>query len=370
MVDFWSNHLAVTCPHEAVWDSRHHYDAQVVRRHALGRYADMLRAAIFHPAMLTYLNNASSTKSNPNENLGRELLELHTVGVGGGYSEADVLTCARILTGLSIDWSTGEYRYRPGQHWVGPVRVLGFSAANASSDGTAVVVALLDHLARLPATARRIARRLAVRFVSDAPPAALVERLAATYLRHDTAIRPVLWQLFTSAEFAAARDRKVRRPFEALAASVRTLDLRPPASGVQTMRELSWILGDLGHAPLGWPQPDGYPDTAAAWQSAAGTLLRWNTNINLAGGWWPNTFVRGPLTALLPRTLPATHGQLVSALGARLLHRTLPTAHRDAICAFLEVQPGTPLRKDSAAVTWRLPYVVALLLDAPAHMLR
>jgi uncharacterized protein (DUF1800 family) len=370
MVEFWSNHLNITCPHEAVWDSRHHFDAHVVRAHALGRYADMLQAAIPHPAMLTYLNNASSTKAAPNENLGRELLELHTVGVEAGYTQADVVTCARILTGLSIDYKTGEFLYRPRSHWTGPVSVLGFTSANASADGAAVVTALLDHLARLPATARRIARKLAVRFVADVPPPALVERLAQVYLASDTAIVPVLRALFTSAEFAASADRKSRRPFEAMAATVRTLGLKPSQAGTDLFKHLSWSIGDQGHVPLAWAQPDGYPDTAAAWQSTAATLARWNMNLNLAAGWWPTGFVRDPLTGLLPRTLPRTHGQLVTALAARLLHRPLPVASRDALCAFLEVQAATPLTRTSPAVTWRLPYLVALLLDTPAHMAR
>ena len=370
MVELWSNHLNVTSPSDGAWDNRQHYDRTAIRPHALGRFADLLHAAITHPAMLVHLNNASSTKRAPNENLGRELLELHTVGVDAGYTQADVVTAARILTGLSVDWTTGEFRYRPEQHWTGPVRFGAWSSPNAAADGRPVVRSFLDHLARRPETARRLARVLAVRFVADDPPAALVERLAATYLARDTAIAPVLWQLFTSPEFAAAADAKQRRPLEVLVATLRVLEVGPPASGTRGLGDLYWMLEEQGHVPFGWPQPDGYPDVAAAWQSTAGTLERWNTTLDIVAGWWPKDLTRRPLTALLPQPLPATHGELVTALGRRLLHRPLPVAHRDAVCAFLGRGAASPLQATSEAVGWRLPYVVALLLDSPAHVLR
>jgi uncharacterized protein (DUF1800 family) len=370
MVDFWSNHLNITCPSSEVWDSRHRYDADVIRRHALGTFAEMLQAATTHPAMLRYLNNAESTKDAPNENLGRELLELHTVGVDAGYGEDDVKACARLLTGLSVDWDTGEFVYRAPDHHVGPLAVLGWRSANASADGRAAVASLTGYLARHPATAQRICRKLAIRFVADDPDPALVKALAAVYLKNGTAIVPVLRSLFASAPFAAAGDRKLRRPFEALAATARTLDLQPPEAGTHQLQELFWALGGLGQQPMAWPQPDGYPDVATSWRTTAGTLARWNLNLSLAADWWPKGFTRAPISRLVPTPLPATHGALVSALGERLHSRPLPAAHRNAACAFLGVAPTAPLRADSEAAGWRLPYLVALLLDAPAHMLR
>src|SRR6185437_9958424 len=132
----------------------------------LGRFADLLVAVSTHPAMLRFLDAASATAAHPNENHGRELLELHTVGIDAGYGENDVLSSARILSGLSIDQGTGEFVYRPDRHWTGQVRVLGFSHPNAhAGDGYQVVLSYLGWLARHPATARRVARRLAVRFV-------------------------------------------------------------------------------------------------------------------------------------------------------------------------------------------------------------
>jgi Protein of unknown function (DUF1800) len=369
MVDFWSNHFNVTCPSDDVTETRHGYDA-TLRAGALGRFADLLVAAATHPAMLRYLNADTSTKRAPNENLGRELLELHTVGVDAGYAERDVLDSARILTGLTLDWTTITTTFRARDHWTGPVRVLDFSSANALADGQPVVAGYLAYLARHPATARRLAHKLAVRFVADDPPQALVDRLAAVYLKNDTAIVPVLRALFTAPEFFAAQDAKVRRPMEAAVATVRALGLGPAAKGAPEIEGLYWSLEGQGHQPFAWPQPDGYPDRADAWASSAGVLTRWNITLGIAAGWWPTGFTRRPLRELVPRKLPATHGALVAGLGLRLLQRPLPAAHVDAVCRFLGKRSTSPLRADSEAVGWRLPYVVALVLDSPVHALR
>ena len=193
MVDFWSNHLNVTNFHDSVWWSRHDYDRAVIRAHALGKFSDMLRASAKHPAMLTYLNNAESTKDNPNENYGRELLELHSVGLDAGYTEEEMQTSALILTGLGVHWyddvDDGTFDYDAGNHYTGPVKVLGWSSKNASaSNGLTVALDYVDYLAHHPSTARRISTKLCQRFVSDTPPAALVDEMATAYRHNDTAI--------------------------------------------------------------------------------------------------------------------------------------------------------------------------------------
>jgi len=251
VVDFWSNHLNVTCPGSDVWDSRQDYDRTVIRAHALGRFADMLRASAAHPAMLSYLDNRSSTKAKPNENYGRELMELHTVGMI--YTEADVQNAARLLTGRTVDRSTGLYRYDEARHATGAVTVLGFSHPNATAaGGEAASNAFLDYLANHPKTAERIARKLCVRFVADEPPASLVQKLATVYLDSKTAIAPVLKALFTSAEFAAATGAKVRTPFEDIVATVRALGYGPDATGTAGIRALYQILDKTGHGPMRW----------------------------------------------------------------------------------------------------------------------
>jgi uncharacterized protein (DUF1800 family) len=364
--DFWSNHFNVTSPSGGIDATRAHY-AATLRRHALGTFSDLLVELTRHPAMLTYLDNRSSTPAAPNENHGRELLELHTVGVGA-YGEADVLASTRILTGLSVEDRTDEYRFKPWDHWVGPVQLLGFSHDNATPEGGHdVAEAYLRHLAMHPATARHVVTKLCRHFVSDSPPQSLVRSLTQAWLRNGSAIAPLLRQLFTSREFAASVGHKVRRPYESVAATVRLLGLGPDREGYEGARELVWQSRFSGHGPLEWHAPDGYPDVAAAWASAGGTLARWNTTIDLVAGWWPRTLVHPPLTSLLPRRRPTTHGALVDALALRLFWRKVSGPHRDAACGLLGVTPATPLRPGDAALTWQLPHLVALLLDSPYH---
>ncbi len=377
MIDFWSNHLNVTCPSGDVWDSRPDYDRNVIRKHALGRFADMLKASAKHPAMLTYLDNRFSTRAAPNENYGRELLELHTVGLV--YSEADVKNAARLLTGMTVSWETGAYRYDAKAHAVGKVAVLGFRHANATATGgQAASAALLDHLAMHPATAKRIATKLCVRFVADQPPATLVTKLAKVYLDNRTAIAPVLRALFTSPEFAASVGAKVRTPFEDVVATVRTLGYGPEQvvagsnpTGTKALQGLYWMLDGAGQAPMSWAPPNGFPDVAAAWASPSGQLTRWNIHLNVAAGWWPNQLVRpANLATDLVGTLPATYGGLVDALAQRLFGRTLRAEHTAALTAFYGKTPATALKARDGAVGWALPYLVALMLNSPYFAVR
>jgi uncharacterized protein (DUF1800 family) len=373
MVDFWSNHLNVTNPFDGGWDNRHLYDRDVIRKHALGRFSDMLVASAKHPAMLRYLDNASSTKDAPNENYGRELLELHTVGVHGGYTEAMMVDSARIMTGYTVDDSTGLYRYDASRHWTGPVTVLGFTHANGAANGEAMAEQYLRYLAGHPATAQRIATKLAQRFVADQPPASLVTRLASTYLANGTAVAPVLRTLFASDEFFAAAGAKLRRPYEDVVATIRTLGIRPLPATSTTWRKglesLYWLVGGLGMAPMAWHPPNGYPDVADAWQSAAGTLGRWNAHVHLAARWWPDDkeLAHPDPRTWLPTVLPATYGGLVDALAQRLVYTGLPAASRTAVLGFMGKRGADPLKADDEWVGWRLPFVAALVLDTPVH---
>ncbi|WP_307831153.1 DUF1800 domain-containing protein [Nucisporomicrobium flavum] len=371
MVAFWSNHLNVANPSGDVWDSRPDYDRTVIRPYALGRFADMLKASARHPAMLTYLDNRFSTRAAPNENYGRELLELHTAGLG--YTEADVKGAARLFTGMTVSWDTGRYRYDAGQHATGAVKVLGFRHANATaSGGQAAAMALLDHLASHPATAKRIATKLCVRFVADEPPATLVTKLAKVYLDNRTAIAPVLRALFASPEFATSVGAKTRTPYEDIVATVRTLGYAPEKSGTQGLRALYWMTEAAGQAPMAWAPPNGYPDVASAWASPSGQVKRWNAHLSIAAGWWPTTLQRpaSPLAEYAGGRLPATYGALVDAVATRLLGRTLSAAHTAALTAFYGKKPASPLKAGDAAAGWAFPYLPALLLDSPYFALR
>jgi len=368
MVDFWANHLNMTMPSDAAWDVGVSYHNDVIRKHAIGTFTDLLLDAMRHPAMLSYLNNNESKKSAVNENLGRELLELHTVGVRSGYTETDVRNSAYILTGRTIDGETGAFKYDPKRHWTGPVTVLEFSHANASADGGLDVGdAYLRYLAAHPATARSIARKLAVRFVADNPPTALVDRLTEVYLQSGTAIHPVLWALFSSTEFWASVGQKTRRPLENVVATARTLGVRPGADNEATKKgvgSLYWSLDQLGHRPLAWAPPNGYPDVQAAWASAGGMLQQWNRHRGLVQGWWKE------LTYVKPEQLvqAGTVGEFVDGLCDRLLFQRMLPAHRDALLAFV----GEPAGKafTSSNLKGMAGHLAPLVLDSPYFALR
>ncbi|WP_231956795.1 MULTISPECIES: DUF1800 domain-containing protein [unclassified Actinoplanes] len=370
MVDFWSNHLNVTCPSGDVWDSRTDYDRAVIRRYALGSFADLLKASARHPAMLTYLDNRFSTRQAPNENYGRELLELHTVGLG--YTEADVKDAAKLLSGMTVDNTTGAYRYDAANHVTGPVRILGFSHANATTTGgEAATLAFLDYLALHPSTARRIVTKLCVRFVADEPSPDLVTKLVKVYLDSRSAIAPVLRALFTAPEFAAAIGAKTRTPLEDLAATVRILGYGPPPSGTKSFESIYWMARNAGHAPLLWGPPNGYPDVAAAWASPSGLLVRWNFHLSLAAGYWPTDLVKPAdlLTAMIGAR-PATYQALIDATAERLLGVRLGPDQTAALAAFYGKTPASPLKYNDPAVGWMYPYLMTMLLNSPNFALR
>ena len=371
MCDFWSNHLNVTAPTDSVWFARHDYDRRVIRGHALGRFEDMLVASAKHPAMLNYLNNAESTKVEPNENYGRELLELHTLGVDAGYTEADMFQSTLIMTGFTVDVSTGLFKYDNYIHYTGPVKMMGFEDPNATgAGGQDVGVRYLKYLANHPATARHIASKLCVRFVSDDPDPTFVDALAQTYLDHGTAIAPVLRQLFLSQTFADSIGDKMRRPLEDIVATLRILDYGPETSGVTGLRSLYFVCNEVGHAPLAWALPDGYPDDTASWLSAGTTVNRWNRHLSLAAHWYPQELRQPDLRTLLPKNLPRTYGGMVDALAKRLVFRTLSNEHKQVVLALLERQSSDRFTAQDARETYRIAPAVAIILDSPYHGVR
>lgn len=362
MVDFWSNLLHVTCPFGGGWDTRTTYDRDVIRAHALGRFRDLLLASARGTAMLRYLNNNRSHRRAVNENYGRELLELHTVGIDGGYTESDVRNSAYLMTGRTVT-REGEFRYEADRHWVGEVRVLDFRHDNPTPEGGLEIGdEYLSYLAGHPATARRIARKLVVRFVTDNPPTPLVDRLAESYLDNDTAILPVLRTLFSSLELWIATGRKTRRPLENLAATVRALGITPGGDTTTALEKLYWLSNQLGQAPLAWRPPDGYPDVASAWAGAHGTLAVWNSHRALVQGWHDGLTYPSPQT--LVADPPATAGAYLDALTTRLLFGPMAGQHRRALLEFLDVAEDRPIPDGM------LPHLVPLLLDSAYHTLR
>ena len=286
MVDFWSTHLHVNARDFPSFVQRYSYD-EMLRENALGTFEDLLVAATTHPAMLMFLDNCESVRNRPNENHGRELLELHTVGRVSGYTETMVKDSAKILSGWTIR-SDYEAWYDPNRHTTGAVSVLGFQHPNTSADGKAMSLDYLRYLARHELTARTVCRKLAVRFVSDDPPAALVDELVRTYLSSGTDIKAVLRTLVASEVFWASVGQKVRSPVDDVVASVRALGVKvqAPTGRASFAHELSVSIKSV--KLFQWPRPDGPPDTADAWCSASRMLASWRNHWGLAGGYWPD----------------------------------------------------------------------------------
>jgi hypothetical protein len=365
LVDFFANHLNVVCPRADLWVTRHTFDRDVIRKHALGSFTDMLLASARNPAMLLYLDLATSTKTAVNENYARELLELHTVGLV--FSEADVKNVAKLLTGRTVSERTYDYAYNPANHGTGAVRVLDFRHANAAAaDGEAGGDALLRYLAKHPSTAKRLARKLCTRLVSDRPSMELVAAAAKAYLDADTQILPMLDIILRSSEFWASRGQKVRRPAENVIATLRILEVRP-ASLTAALKYLQTMTQQVGNQPLAWGPPNGYPDVAAAWRSASSLLMLWLHHLGLAADSWSNAFARSNKAALYGGT-PANSGDAIARLGVRLTGAPLPVAHAQALQTFLAESATTPMAKSALHVL--LPALIALILDGPSHALR
>jgi uncharacterized protein (DUF1800 family) len=366
MVDFWSNHLNVTNPFDGGWDSRTPYDNEVIRPHALGRFSDMLAASARSVAMMRYLDNASSKKKSFNENYGRELLELHSVGLDAKYSETDVRQSAYIMTGRMVDRNSAFY-YDKSQHYTGAVQVLGFAHPNANAaEGLAVGDAYLTYLATHPATARRIAFKLSRRFVCDDPPQTLVDRLTQSYLDNGSAIIPVLRTLFSSVEFWMSNGLKTRRPLENVVATARILGVTPGAQTADGLDGLYYLTNQLGHAPLTWGPPDGFPDVADYWGSAHSTLGTWNSHRALAMG--QQKGVTYPKTESFVGLKPDTYGQYLDTISQRLVHQPMQAAHKQALLAFLGVKDDTAVK--DIRLGGKIDQLVPLVLDSVYHALR
>jgi uncharacterized protein (DUF1800 family) len=287
VVDFWENHFSVYSGKTPSREALAVWDRDVLRPHALGKFRELLGAVAHSPAMLFYLDNYLSAAGGLNENYGRELLELHTLGVDGGYTQHDVVEVARAFTGWTIGQShePSVFEFRPERHDTSTKIVLGhvLRAGRGIDDGEEV----LDILARQPSTARHIAFKLIRRLVSDDPPPALVDRAAATFTRTDGDIAAVVRTIVTSPEFSsrAAFRAKVKTPFELVVSARRAVDA-PADTTPATAR----LIAQLGQATFGWLTPDGWPEKGAAWMNSgmmykrikygsdlanSGTIMNW-----------------------------------------------------------------------------------------------
>jgi uncharacterized protein (DUF1800 family) len=284
MVQFWTDHFNIDpSKGECKW-LKAADDRDVIRAHALGSFREMVRASAVSPAMLWYLdgrvNRTRNPGEKPNENYARELMELHTLGVHGGYTQQDVMEVARCLTGWTVRDKKrlfkGRVEFHAQEHDDGPKRVLGtdIAAGLGARDLDRVLEIVVAH----PSTAHYVAWKLCRRFIADDPPTAAVEATAKAFTGSQGDIRTTLRALFATAEFRAPATRgiKFKRPFHFVVSALRAANAETDGS-----QQLIGYLQRLGHAPFRYPTPDGYPEEATHWQSTL--LWRWNFAAALAG---------------------------------------------------------------------------------------
>ena len=348
LTDFWENHFSVFIGKGQLRYYLPEYTQRAIRPHVLGSFRDLLGAVARSPAMLFYLDNVQSVADSTqptlsqmqrgrtrrgvgsgrrpvirrpgargqrpparldsarmamleqlqqrrprglNENYARELLELHTLGVDGGYTQQDVINVARALTGWSVSPPRSGrvgFIFRPEAHDAGEKIVLGHKlrAGRGIEDGEEV----LDILARHPSTARFIARKLAIRFVSDAPPEELVDRAAATFMKTNGNIREVVRTIVTSPEFfsRAAYRSKIKSPFEVTVSALRALGAQADPSSIS-----AGLVARLGQPLYGRQTPDGWPETGGEWMNTGAILNRINFGLMMATGRVPGAPLRG-----------------------------------------------------------------------------
>jgi uncharacterized protein (DUF1800 family) len=399
MTDFWFNHFNVFINKGADRFLVTSYERDAIRPHVMGKFEDLLVATAQSPAMLFYLDNwlsvgphaevamgvappekvrrgraiprrppAARAKRKPkqasglNENYGRELMELHTLSVNGGYTQQDVTEVAKVFTGWTIEQPNkgGGFKFEPRMHEPGDKMVLGHRIKqNGEKEGLQV----LHLLARSPQTAHFISLKLARRFVSDDPPPALVERMTKTYLKKNGEIGEVLKTMFDSPEFWAPETyrAKVKTPFEFVVSAVR-------ASGAQVddARQLVGTLNNMGMPLYGMMPPTGYSMKKETWVNSSALLARMNFALGLAGG-----RVRGVTISteqLAPNTADAEHA--LAGLEGSLLGGDVSLQTHETIAKQLEDPKISQRRLDDPSRPPNVGAIAGLILGSPEFQKR
>ena len=394
MTDFWENHFSVFRGKMPTQFTLLEYDRDVIRPHVLGKFRDLLGAVAHSAAMLYYLDNFQSNADSAhltlpawhsieaaktpadaariraaalrrrgglNENYGRELMELHTLGVDGGYSQQDVINVARALTGWTLQTPRegGEFTFNPGAHDAETKLVLGhvLKAGRGTEDGEEV----LDIVSRHPSTARFIATKLVRHFVADTAPPELVRRVAATFLQTNGDIREMMAVIVSSPEFyrKSSFRAKVKTPYEVVASTYRAMSGIP-----DTLARSIQYAAQLGQQLYGHLTPDGWPDVADAWMNTGAVLNRINFGANVAAGrivgitvnkWPPAMTLKGVAQATMADSVAAVllQGEMSPDTHAVLMSGTNPIAERAGQSAM--VAKGAP----------SLAELIGLALGAP-----
>jgi uncharacterized protein (DUF1800 family) len=382
MVDFWFNHFNVFASKGDVRWYVSAYEREAIRPYAMGKFPDLVRATAHHPAMLFYLDNWLSAKpdfripfgpnrgrrAGLNENYARELMELHTLGVDGGYTQNDVTEVARAFTGWTIDrpQTDAHFIFRPGMHDTGEKIVLGhrIPAGGGREDGQRVI----ELLTRQPATARFVATKLVRRFVSDTPPPALVARVADSYLHTGGDIPSMLRTIFESPEFGSedAYRAKIKKPFEFVASAVRALGGSTDAHGAMALARASAEIGE----PLYQAQPPtGYADRGEVWVNAGALLARMNFALGLASGRYPSVSVELP--ALVADADPRSPEAVLDRLLATLVADQAGPRTRAVLAAQLNDPQITRLSPDDRGpANTDVAKLAALVIGSPEFQRR
>ncbi len=337
MTEFWFNHFNVYEPKEWVryWNAE--YEKDTLRPNALGNFRQLLGSVAHHPAMLYYLDNWRSSGNNApeskgqfkglNENYGRELLELHTLGVNGGYTQADVIALAKILSGWTInvkamkdDPNQSAFVFAPRRHDSSDKVFLGqVIKGRAGPAGVEEGEQALDILAKQPATARFISTKLVQYFVSDKPDPTLVDKLAQRFLSTNGDIKAVLQTLFDSQQFWARENYQTqfKTPYQFVVSA-----LRASATPVNNVKPIDNVLNQLGQPLYGWLTPEGYKYSEEAWLNSDALLRRINFVTSLSNGKSPIAYGNPP-SADVANAVPLNPQQLIQTLTPTFDQRSL-----------------------------------------------
>jgi uncharacterized protein (DUF1800 family) len=357
VTEFWADHFNVPIQENEYIPDSVLFQRDVIHANALGRFRDLLFGSAQSPAMLVYLDNFVNMAEAPNENYARELLELHTLGVDGGYTEADVAEVARAFTGWSVHPRTGFW-FNAEEHDTAEKRVLGHTlpAGRGIADGLHVLSILTNH----PATARYISTKLIRRFVSDSPPPDLVSSSSEVWQQTGGNIKAVLRHILLSDAFFASKGQKFRRPLDFFIGALRATgtEVVETEVAVETLRT-------LGQVPYHWQPPDGYPDTATAWLNGGGLLARWNV-----AEWLTHTAASteayGLTTNLVARVAGAgTVDELVDAVATQVFGAPVRGQTREVFRNYVGDGPLTAQRKAQTVTT-----LYQLMLASPEFQWR
>lgn len=328
MVEFWSDHFNIFIEKEPLFYLKTVDDREVIRKHALGNFRDLVWASAHSPAMLVYLDNHVNEKSHPNENYARELMELHTLSVNGGYTQSDVMELARCLTGWTVKehfWF-GEFTFNKDLHDEGAKNVLGLAIQpNGQSEAEQVIERLVTH----PSTAHFIATKLTRRFIADEPPQAIVEKAAQTFLNTKGDIKSVLRVILLDG--LALAQPKYKRPANFIASALRL-------TNAHTEGALEDYFIRMGQPYFGMPTPDGYPDVSAPWES--NLMPRWQFAFELMRNEIDGT--KNNLKHLLDVASTGILQDDVDSLTSLLLGAPLERFERDGLIASVHSADAVP----------------------------